>query len=188
MKNIFVLMMASVLMLAGAPAMSAKSDAEAARAEVRKTSQEILDALYKTQPSAKSAIESAAGYAVFSNFGMKIFFAGGGGGKGVAVNNKTGKEIFMKMLEVQAGLGIGIKKFRLVFVFENEGALNSFINSGWEGSAQATAAAKMGNKGAAYQGAMPMSPGVWLYQLTDEGLALEATIKGTKYYKDDELN
>ena len=44
---------------------------------------------YKAQPSARKAVESAAGYAAFSNFGMKIFVAGGGSGKGVAVNNKT---------------------------------------------------------------------------------------------------
>ena len=31
-------------------------------------------------------------------------------------------------------------------------------------------------------------PGVWMYQLTDKGLALELTGKGTKYYKDDDLN
>ena len=40
----------------------------------------------------------------------------------------------------------------------------------------------------AYAGAMSVSPGVWLYQLTDDGLAAELTAKGTKYYKDAELN
>jgi hypothetical protein len=35
---------------------------------------------------------------------------------------------------------------------------------------------------------MSVSPGIWLYQLTDDGLALELTGKGTKYYKDDDLN
>jgi hypothetical protein len=38
------------------------------------------------------------------------------------------------------------------------------------------------------QGAVLVMPGVWMYQLTDKGLALELTGKGTKYYKDDELN
>jgi hypothetical protein len=73
-------------------------------------------------------------------------------------------------------------------VFETGAALNSFINSGWEFGGQATAAAKAGDQGGAYQGAISVSPGVWLYQLTDKGLALELTAKGTKYYKDDELN
>jgi hypothetical protein len=47
---------------------------------------------------------------------------------------------------------------------------------------------KAADKGTAYQGAVSVSPGVWLYQLTDKGLALELTAKGTKYYKDGDLN
>jgi lipid-binding SYLF domain-containing protein len=158
------------------------------QAEVRKAGQGALAAVYKAQPSARKAVESAAGYAAFSNFGMKIFVAGGGSGKGIAVNNKTKATTYMKMAEVQAGLGFGVKKFQLVWVFETEAALNNFINSGWEFGAQATAAAKSGDKGAAYQGAVAVAPGVWLYQLTDKGLALELTAKGTKYYKDSDLN
>jgi lipid-binding SYLF domain-containing protein len=100
------------------------------KADVRKMARETLARLYKAQPSAKKAVESAAGYAVFSNFGMKIFAAGGGSGKGIAINNSTKKETFMKMVEVQAGLGMNIKKLRLVWVFENSKDLDSFINSG----------------------------------------------------------
>src|SRR5678815_1048407 len=69
----------------GAPAFAAPSKDEK-RAEVRKMAQETLGKLYSVQPSAKKAIESSAGYAVFSNFGMKILVAGGGSGDGVAVN------------------------------------------------------------------------------------------------------
>jgi len=158
------------------------------RADIRKMANDTLARLYKTQPSAQKAIGKAAGYAVFSNFGMKIFFAGGGSGKGIAVNNKTKKESFMKMLEIQAGLGFGVKKFRLVWVFENQSNLDTFINSGWELGGQTTAAAQVSGQGGALAGAMSISPGVWLYQLTDDGLALELTAKGTKYYKDDSLN
>ncbi len=166
----------------------AAEDKETQRAEIRKTSQSVLNQLYKVRPSAKGAIKAAAGYAVFSNFGMKIFVAGGGTGSGIAVDNASGRETFMKMVEVQAGLGFGVKKFRMVFVFETSAALNAFVNSGWEFGGQATAAATDGKKGGAYQGAVMVSPGVWVYQLTDKGLALELTGKGTKYYKNDELN
>jgi lipid-binding SYLF domain-containing protein len=161
---------------------------EQKRADVRKMAGDTLSRLYKIQPSAKKAVERAAGYAVFSNFGLKIFVVGSGSGKGMAVNNKTKKETFMKMLEVQAGLGWGAKKFRLVWVFENHGALDSFIDSGWELGGQTSAAAKLSDQGGAFAGAMSVSPGVWLYQLTDDGLALELTAKGTKYYKDGGLN
>jgi lipid-binding SYLF domain-containing protein len=158
------------------------------RQEIRKTAQDILARLYKAQPSAKAAIDKAAGYAVFSNFGMKIFVAGSGTGKGIAVDNKTKKETFMKMVELQAGLGFGVKKFSLVWVFETPEALGTFVNSGWELGGQTSVAAKAGEKGAALQGALPVSPGVWVYQLTETGLALELTAKGTKYYKNDDLN
>ena len=158
------------------------------KAEIRKKSKEILATLYKAQPSAKTTINKAAGYAVFSNFGMKILFAGGGSGEGIAVNNKSGHITFMRMAEIQAGLGFGVKKFWLVWVFETDAAYNNFVNSGWEFGAQATAAARKGEKGNAYQGAVAVAPGVWLYQLTEDGLALELTAKGTKYYKDGDLN
>jgi len=66
--------------------------------------------------------------------------------------------------------------------------MDNFVNSGWEFGGQATAAAKSGDQGGAYQGAVQVMPGAWMYQLTDKGLALELTGKGTKYYKDDDLN
>jgi lipid-binding SYLF domain-containing protein len=165
-----------------------QAKAEKERQEVRKVSKDILARLYKAQPSAKGAIDKAAGYAVFSNFGMKIFVAGSGTGKGVAVDSKTKKETFMKMVELQAGLGFGVKKFSLIWVFETPQALGTFINSGWELGGQTSVAAKAGEKGAAIQGAIPVAPGVWVYQLTETGVALELTAKGTKYYKDDDLN
>ena len=170
------------------PGIASSADKASSQAEVRKAAQEALSAVYKAEPAARKAVESAVGYAAFSNFGMKILFAGGGSGKGIAVNNKTKATTFMKMAEIQAGLGFGAKTFRLVWVFETEKALNDFVNSGWELGAQATAAAKVGDKGNAYQGAVAVAPGVWLYQHTGDGLALELTAKGTKYYKDTDLN
>ena len=120
---------------------------------------------------------------------MKILLAGGGSGKGIVVDNKTKQETFMRMAEVQAGLGFGVKKFRLVWVFEKKSDLDRFVNSGWELGGQATASAQVSGQGAnVFSGAMSVSPGVWLYQLTDDGLALELTAKGTKYYKDKDLN
>lgn len=120
--------------------------------------------------------------------GVKILVAGSGNGKGIAVNNKTKHETFMKMPQVQAGLGMGVKKFRVVFVFDDKKALDSFVNSGWQLGGQSTAAAKTGDKGGSMAGAASVSEGVWMYQLTDKGLAAEISATGTKYHKDDDLN
>jgi lipid-binding SYLF domain-containing protein len=181
-----------LLFYAGVPPLASGADdakkKEEARADIVKMSDATLSRLYKAQPQAKTAVAKAAGYAVFSNFGMKIFVAGSGTGKGVAVNNSTKNKTYMKMVEIQAGLGIGVKKFRLVWVFEKQKDLDAFINSGWELGGQTSAAAQASGQGAAFAGAMSVAPGIWLYQLTDDGLALELTAKGTKYYKDGDLN
>jgi lipid-binding SYLF domain-containing protein len=156
--------------------------------EIQQMTQKTLQRLYKAQPAAQSAVSHGAGYAVFSNTGVKILFAGSGKGKGVAVDNQTKQEVFMKMVELQAGLGFGVKKFSVIFVFDSDKALNTFINSGWEFGGQATGAATTGTKGASMAGAASVSDGVWMYQMTDKGLAAEITLKGTKYYKDGDLN
>jgi len=157
--------------------------------DVRAMAQRTLDRLYNAQPKARQVVNGAAGHAVFSNFGLKIFVAGSGSGQGVAVNNRTKTETFMRMAEIQAGWGMGVKKFSLVWVFDTSEALDRFVNSGWELSAQASGAIKANeDRGLSMEGAMAVAPGVWVYQLTEAGLALELTAKGTKYYKDDGLN
>ncbi|MDI1308423.1 MAG: hypothetical protein PSV17_03195 [Methylotenera sp.] len=65
--------------------------------------------------------------------------------------------------------------------------LDKFINNGWVFGGHADAAAKAGEKGSAV-GGEALIDGITIYQLTQSGLALQATVKGTKYWKDDELN
>lgn len=171
-----------------APGESPQVAVEEARQEVRTVAANTLQTLYATQPAARGVVAKSAGYAVFSNFGMKILIAGGGTGEGLAVNNKTKQEIFMRMAEVQAGLGFGVKKFRLVWVFETQQAFDSFVDSGYQFGGQTALSAKAGGVGAGVTGAASVSPGVWVYQITDDGVAVELTVKGTKYYRDNELN
>jgi lipid-binding SYLF domain-containing protein len=93
----------------------------------------------------------------------------------------------MKMGEVGLGFGLGVKDFRAVFVFHNEKVMNRFVEKGWAVGAQADATAKAGEKGAAI-GGEATSDNVTIFQLTESGLALQATVKGTKFWKDDSLN
>lgn len=159
-----------------------------ARHQVREMSQDALATLYEIMPGARRAIEHSAGYAVFSTFGVKLFFAGGTTGKGMVVNKRTGRQTFMQMAQVQGGLGFGVNKNRLVFVFTNEQALSNFINQGWEFGGQANLSAMAGGQGGMFTGAASVAPGVYLYQLTDTGLSATLTVSGTKFFKDATLN
>jgi lipid-binding SYLF domain-containing protein len=175
------------LMLTTALTVFAESKEEK-QAKARKKANETLQKFYEKHPSAQAAVKKAVGYAVFNNGGAKILFAGGGRGSGMAFENATQKVTFMKMREIQAGLGFGVKKFSVLFVFETKKAFDNFIEGNWEFGGQTTAAAKSGDGGGSLQGAGVVSEGVWMYQMTDKGVALELTAKSTKYRKDDDLN
>jgi len=167
---------------------SAKDSPDKKRDKTRKMAAQTLKDLYKLKPTAQGAIEKSAGYAVFDNFGTNLFLLSTARGSGIAIDTSSKQETFMKMISAGAGLGLGVKDYSVIFVFENDKAYNNFLSSGWAGSAQADAAAKAGDSGGAYSGATQVSPGVWVYQITKNGLALQLTLQGTKYYKDDDLN
>jgi len=108
-KFVFGITIFLLFFLISVPSYSASVQEE--RAEILKMESDTLNYLYSKDKSARRNVQNAAGYAVFSNFGMKIFVLGSGKGSGVAVNNKTKKKTYMKMVELQAGLGFGVKKF-----------------------------------------------------------------------------
>jgi len=166
---------------------SAKDTPDQQKEKIRKMANQTLGELYKLRPGSQAAIQKSAGYAVFSNKGTNLLVVSTGTGYGIAVDSQSKKETFMKMISAGAGLGVGVKGYSVIFVFENAPALAKFLESGWDASGQADAAAKVGDSGGAYSGAANVSPGVWVYQITKNGLALQLTLQGTKYYKNDDL-
>lgn len=164
------------------------ANADDDRKEIQEMRQKILTQLYKEDPSAKGKIEGAVGYATFSNIGINLLLLSTGNGSGVVKNMETGEETYMSMFSAGVGIGLGVKDFSAVFVFYNKDAMNKFIEDGWDFSGQADAAAKSGEKGGEGSAAGTAVDGVEIFQMTEAGLALQATLQGTKYWKDDDLN
>ncbi len=190
MKNTRCFIGFAAFFLAGVllvPVAHAKGTPAARRADIRQMRDAVLADLYKEKPELKARIKQAAGYAAFSNVGVNLVFASFAGGKGLVVDRK-GRETFMKMGSAGIGLGLGVKDFRGVFIFHDQAKLDNFIAKGWDLSGQADASAKSDNKGAQLAGAGNLTEGVELYQFTKNGLALQATLQGTKYWKDKDLN
>lgn len=73
-------------------------------------------------------------------------------------------------------------------VFKNKVVFNDFIEKGWEFGGSADATAKSGEKGEAIGGEAYFEDDIIIYQMTEAGVALQATISGTKYQKDSDLN
>jgi lipid-binding SYLF domain-containing protein len=174
------------LMAAGCATTGGATPAEQ-RSSILKMKDQVLAELYRQKPDVRAQIASAPGYAVFSNANVNVILASFGGGYGVVENNRDGGYTYMKMGEVGVGVGLGVKDFRLVFVFHDDAAMKRFVDKGWSLGAQADAAAKASDKGGAVGGEVTVD-NMTIYQITETGLALQATIKGTRFWKDDTLN
>jgi lipid-binding SYLF domain-containing protein len=177
-------------LVAAVPAAQAKKTADEQRAAIKQTRDDVLAELYKLNPAAQTRIKKAAGYAVFTNVGVNLVLASFAGGHGIVVEKDMIRdtETYMKMGSAGLGLGLGVKDFRAVFVFDDAAKLRAFVEKGWDFSGQADAAAKSNEKGGAVATAGNIAEGVAVYQITKNGLALQATLQGTKYWKDQNLN
>lgn len=191
-RRLFATTLAAVLALPAAAGLFGPKgdDVEEKRAAVRKDRDDILAKLNATNPEAKAKIQNAAGYGTFNNKNLNLFLLSTGHGYGMVVD-KSGKETFMAMGSLGGGVGLGGKDLSVVFIFKNPDVMNKFIESGWQFGGEADATAKAGDKGkaAAKEGAVDTGGNLFeVYQMTDAGVALQATVAGTKYWKDKNLN
>ena len=172
----------ALAILSGAFAIPASADDAEDRAEIDAMADATMKELFEASSDAKTLFDKAVGYAVFSNVKVQLGISGGGG-KGVAVS-KSGARTYMKMGTGGVGLGIGAQKYQVIFLFQTEKSLESFVDKGWQADTSAQAAAGDAAAGAAAS----FKDGIAYYQITEKGLIASADITGTKYWKDDDLN
>ena len=182
-----ILSLAIIVVIAGCGPRGNLTIAEKRQA-VMDMEKETIERLYKEAPDTKEKIANSAGYGTFSNANVNLIFASAGGGYGVVVDNATGKRTYMKMALGGVGLGLGVKDYRVVMIFKDKSTLDKFVESGWDFGAHADAAAKAGETGGEVSGEGDIRSGIDVYSMTKSGLALQATLAGTKYWKDDKLN
>jgi lipid-binding SYLF domain-containing protein len=147
----------------------------------------VLAELYDKKPDVQQQLNGAPAYAVFSSANVNLILASFGGGYGLMHDNRSGQDTYLKMGEFGVGLGAGLKDFRVVMIFHTQDAIDRFMEYGLGVGAQADAAAVASDQGGAVAGELQLD-NITVYQLTQTGLALQATIKGTKYWRDTELN
>ena len=161
MRRLFVTVLAALIV---AGCVTTRGTPDERRAAIREMRTDVVTELYRQKASARAELAAAPGYGVFSNANVNVVLASFG-----------------------VGLGAGVKDYRLVFVFHDADTMRDFVDKGWAFGGQADAAAKAGEQGAAVGGEAILDD-VTVYQLTESGLALQATVKGTKYWKDSALN
>ncbi|GAB1308131.1 hypothetical protein KH5_08140 [Urechidicola sp. KH5] len=61
---------------------------------------------------------------------MNLFVLASRNGGGVAHNNTTGQELYLKIISYRVGAGIALKKCHAVFIFEDKEAYHYFLKVG----------------------------------------------------------
>ena len=169
-------------------ALFGKTDPDEERKELQEARSAALAKLYEEKPHAKGEVQGSVGYAVFSSIGVNLFLVATERGGGILRDNGSGKETYMQMFSAGGGMGMGIKDMSVIFIFHTEKAMEDFQSEGWDFSGKADASAESDGKGAGMEAAVTVIPGTTIYQLTAAGLALQATLQGTKFWADDDLN
>ncbi len=175
-----------ILLLSACASMGAGTNAEK-RTAILEMQQDTLEKLYLKKPAAREELKASPGYAVFSNANINLFLVSAGIGFGVVNDQGRNTKTYMNMAEGGVGLGLGAKDYRIVMVFHNPAAIRNFVDQGWTFGGNADAAAKAGTKGKSIEGEAYYGD-VTVYTMTESGLALQATVKGTKFWKDEQLN
>jgi len=177
----------ALMILSSGPMIAVAKDNASELAERKKRidtdCKEVLAKLLEKSPDAKSLYGKSYGYSVFTATKVTVL-ASGGGGRGVAVEKKSGKRIYMKMATAGVGVGLGAQRTEFIFLFENKEVFDKFVQKGWQGGAGVSAAA--GTAGT--NKAVGFKDGVAVFQFTKAGLVASADISGNKFWKDDELN
>jgi len=127
---------------------------EEKRQSVRQQRDEMLAELFKTQPKLQDRFKKAAGYATFKQSDVNLFLLASGHGYGMLVDNKTGKETFMRVASLGGGVGLGVKDLRVVFIFKDPKVMRSFVEQGWQFGGKADAAAKYQDTGVSAEQAL----------------------------------
>jgi lipid-binding SYLF domain-containing protein len=148
-----------------------------------------LKALYEQDPSAQQKIADAAGHAVFGYYGTNLILLSTEGGYGVAIDHATGQRTYMKLRGGGIGIGIGVKDARAVLAFRSQAAFDQFVSSDGKFTfgANADAVAKSDDQGDGTSNSA-RSGDVEVFAVNKNGIMLAASVVGTKFYRDQQLN
>jgi lipid-binding SYLF domain-containing protein len=124
---------------------------------------------------------------VFTTYGLS-FIVGGAGGKGIAHDNKSGKDTFMDMAQASVGVQLGASQNETLIVFNTPAALKNFVDKGWEYGGGATAAAGGGGKTAGSGSGENVISDASYYTYTKNGFEAGGALQGTKFWKSGDLN
>ena len=144
-----------------------------------------LQKLVQQTPGLQEELDSSLGYLVVDKKVVKIPFVGGGGGKGVVVENATGKRTYVKVSRMEVGGGWGARSYKVLLVFTKPKRLEKAQAGTWVYQAGAEASAgKVAAEGSSAQ--VQKDKGYKVYTYSEGGASVTWTLRAfrLKPYRD----
>lgn len=167
-----VLAVASVIPVA----CSTAPDSSAEKSELQQEAQQAVAQARKQDAGIAATLDSCHAYAVFPEVGKGAAGVGGAYGKGVVYQG--GRAIgYCDLTQATVGLQLGGQTYTEIICFENQRALQHFMDGDLTFDAQATAVAVESGAGvnAKYH------DGVAVFTTDEKGLMAEAAVGGQKF-------
>ena len=187
-QKFFQLILFALVLMMASTVLAAKKTPDEQRAELNGMSEKVLARMYEKYPESKAAVRDCYAYCTISASGVKLGLFGDDHGRGVVVNNYTGKRTYVKMKEVSVGINFGAKEYDLLFLIANKTAWERFISGNIKFGSEVSAQASDGVNGGTFANATAIANGVWVYQLDKKGLAVEMSFKGAQISQYKNLN
>ena len=149
---------------------------------------DTLKDFYAMDPTIKSKVKDAYGYAIFDDYIYNAVFYVAGQGSGVAFKNPKREPVYMLMLRAGTGPGIGYTKFRQLLIIKNEETYKEISMVGIDVEASANATFKVGDFGGSQLYSGSFNPNIDVYTITDAGIDLQANWGGVEFIQNKVLN
>ena len=153
--------------------------AEDKRQFILEQDQAVIDAAIGDKPVTREEIEGAAGYATFTNIDTQVLLLGGDDGYGVLTNNETGERTYLDFDAIEMGPGVGIGKYRLLLLFEDQETIREFLGGQWKWGAESSAIAA-GSQGAgnSAEQTAAFDQGIKIWTIGTVGFAAQVDVTG----------
>jgi len=179
-----IYLMLSLLFFGGCATLGTDAKKEA-RAKIDTMAQTTIKSLIKENPSIKNKLEKALGYAVIDWKVTKVPVVGVGTGKGVVVDKRSGKHVYINVSRFDVGGGWGVRSFKnLILTYDSD-----ILDDAKDGDFKFEAGAEVSAGTAQLSGDSKMfNTKVESFILSDIGGSATATIRFLRAVPDDELN
>lgn len=149
------------------------------QADINGMEETTLDRLEEQHPDLRGKLGSMPGYLVVEMNVLKIPVLGGGGGKGVIVENKTGKRTYVKVSRMEIGGGWGGRRYKILLVFSDPELLKKAQSGKWIGQMGAEASVgKIGVEGSS--GQLQQDKGYEMFVLSEGGASATWTLRAIR--------